>query len=167
MGEQANTSDSILLSTKKLLGIEPELTAFDDAIVIHINTALSILSQLGVGTECGMSVTDERAAWSEIIGESASLSLVKTYVQMKVKLMFDPPASSAAMDSINKLLSELEWRILAVTDYRSGGSGTAAECVDELARTSIEKHAADKSIHCTADDVEEAIHNIGTIRATL
>ncbi len=131
MGEQANTSDSILQSTKKLLGIEPELTAFDDAIVIHINTALSILSQLGVGTESGMSVTDEKATWSELLGENASLSLVKTYVQMKVKLMFDPPASSAAMDSINKLLSELEWRIMAVTDYGGGGSARKKYIADK------------------------------------
>lgn len=133
MGEQANTSDSILQSTKKLLGIEPELTAFDDAIIIHINTALSILSQFGVGTESGMSVTDEKTTWSELIGESASLSLVKTYVQMKVKLMFDPPASSAAIDSINNLLSELEWRIIAVTDYGSGGSADSVGAYTEAA----------------------------------
>lgn len=162
-----NVKDSILLSTKKLLGIEPEMTAFDDALILHINTALSVLHQLGVGPEGGICITDGSTTWDELTGGDSRLSMVRTYVQMKVRMMFDPPTSSAVMDSMDKLLKETEWRILAVTDYGTGGSGAGGECVDEVARAEIRAHENDRSIHKNDRDIDNAIGEIKVIRCKL
>ena len=102
--------DYILASIKKLLGIQPEYKAFDDDIIIHINTVFMVLNQLGVGPEEGFSIIHGYEKWSDyctIQNENA----VRTFVYLKVKLMFDPPTSSALMDSINNMLAELEWRL--------------------------------------------------------
>lgn len=103
--------ESILTSIKKLLGIDEKYTHFDTDLMIHINSVLSILAQLGVGPSKGFSIADEFATWGEFIPEGFNLELVKSYVYLKVRLLFDPPASSAVIESTNKLLSELEWRI--------------------------------------------------------
>lgn len=103
--------DSILISIKKLLGIEENYTHFDTDIIMHINSVLSILTQLGVGPSSGYSIKDANAVWDEFISDSKKLELVKTYVYLKVRLMFDPPSSSSAIDSMKQLISELEFRI--------------------------------------------------------
>ena len=102
---------SILDSIKKLLGIPSETTEFDTDILIHINSAFSILAQLGVGPSSGFSIEDSSAEWSDFIGDDARLSDVKSFVYLKTRLLFDPPASSAAMDAMSRMASELEWRI--------------------------------------------------------
>lgn len=105
-------TESILTSIKKLLGIEGEYTQFDADLVMHINGVLSILTQLGVGPPAGFSITGAEEKWSDFITERPNdFSLVKTYVHLKVKLMFDPPLSSAVIDSINRQISEFEWRL--------------------------------------------------------
>lgn len=114
--------ESILTSIKKLLGITEEQTSFDPDIIMHINTVFSILTQLGVGPSTGVFISDELDTWDEFIPEGANLELVKTYVYMKVRLMFDPPSSSAAMDAINKNISELEWRINTMVETTNGSS---------------------------------------------
>jgi accessory colonization factor AcfC len=103
--------ESILTSIKKLLGIVEEYTHFDTDIIVHINTVLSILTQIGVGPSSGFSITDKTAVWSDFIGDLATIEFVKSYVYLKVKLIFDPPQSSAAIEAINKTISELESRI--------------------------------------------------------
>lgn len=103
--------DSILISIKKLLGIEENYTHFDTDIIMHINSVLSILTQLGVGPSSGYSIKDANAVWDDFISDSKKLELVKTYVYLKVRLMFDPPSSSSAIDSMKQLISELEFRI--------------------------------------------------------
>lgn len=103
--------DSILTSVKKSLGIDSEYDHFDADITMCINTVLNILNQLGVGPEQGYSITDDTQTWYEFLGERKDLESVKTFVYMKVKLIFDPPSNSFLIDSINKILSELEWRI--------------------------------------------------------
>lgn len=108
--------DSILNSIKKLLGITAEQTDFDKDLVMHINTVFSILTQLGVGPDEGFSITDDSDIWADFIQDYARLELIKTYIYMKVRLMFDPPLSTAVMDSINKNISELEWRISVTVD---------------------------------------------------
>ena len=108
--------DSILTSIKKTLGIVEEYTHFDEDLIMHINSVFSILNQIGVGPSEGFSIKDEYSTWEEFIPESKKLEFVKSYVYMKVKLLFDPPVSSAAMESINRLTSELEWRIQVATD---------------------------------------------------
>lgn len=108
--------ESILTSIKKLLGITEEYEQFDTDIIIHINSVFSILTQLGVGPSEGFLIEDNGAVWTDFIPNSLKLELIKTYVYLKVKMMFDPPLSSAAIDAINKQISELEWRIMVIVD---------------------------------------------------
>lgn len=108
--------ESILTSIKKLLGITEEYEQFDTDIIIHINSVFSILTQLGVGPSEGFLIEDNGAVWTDFISNSLKLELIKTYVYLKVKMMFDPPLSSAAIDAINKQISELEWRIMVISD---------------------------------------------------
>lgn len=103
--------ESILTSIKKLLGIAEEDTNFDRDLIMHINSVFMILTQLGVGPSKGFSIKDENDVWSDFIPEQSSLEAVKSYVCMKVRLMFDPPLSSAVADAINRNISELEWRL--------------------------------------------------------
>lgn len=108
--------ESILLSVKKILGIEPDYTHFDPDIIIHINTVLSVLHQLGVG-EHPYAITDSNDMWSDFLGEeNKQLNDVKTYVALRVRLIFDPPTSSAMMEAINQTIKELEWRINVTVD---------------------------------------------------
>lgn len=107
---------SILDSIKKLLGIPSEAIEFDTDILIHINSVFSILTQLGVGPSSGFSIEDSSAEWSDFIGDDVRLSDVKSFVYLKTRLLFDPPASSAAMDAMNRMASELEWRINVSVD---------------------------------------------------
>lgn len=103
--------DSILNSIKKLLGITEEYTHFDPDLILHINSAFMILNQLGVGPETGFYISDNSKTWDEYVSEEENLEAVKTYVHLKVKLMFDPPQSSIVMESMKQMISELEWRL--------------------------------------------------------
>lgn len=108
--------DSILTSIKKLLGIEEEYTQFDSDIIMHINTVFLNLTQLGVGPAEGFLIEDDSTTWDDFIGDSNQLQAVKTYVYLKVKLLFDPPLSSSVTESINRIISELEWRLNVAVD---------------------------------------------------
>lgn len=104
-------NESILTSIKKLLGIPEQYEQFDQDIVIHINSVFFILNQLGVGPEEGFSIADKTAVWSDFLGDAKNLESVKSYVYLKTRLLFDPPTSSAAIESLNRLTGEMEWRI--------------------------------------------------------
>lgn len=108
--------DSILTSIKKMLGIGEEYDHFDPDIIMHINSVLAILTQLGVGPENGFSITDKSATWNEFISDSPKLVFVKSYMHLKVRLLFDPPLGSAVIDAIQRQISELEWRIQVEAD---------------------------------------------------
>ena len=108
--------DSILTSIKKLLGIAEDYTNFDTDIIIHINSVFSILTQLGVGPSEGFSISDENDVWSDFINDSTKIELVKTYIYLKVRLIFDPPQSSSVIDAMNRTISELEWRLNVAVD---------------------------------------------------
>ena len=108
--------ESILTSIKKLLGIEEDYVHFDADIIMHINSVLSILTQLGVGPSEGYSIKDANATWDEFITNPAKLELVKSYVYLKVRLMFDPPSSSSAIESMKQLINELEFRIIVAVE---------------------------------------------------
>jgi len=108
--------DSILVSIKKLLGIEATYTQFDLDIVMYINSAFTNLLQLGVGPVGGFSIIDDTAKWSDFIGIRKDIELVKTYVYLKVRLMFDPPHTGYLVDAVNKQISESEWRLQVITD---------------------------------------------------
>ena len=103
--------ESILTSIKKLLGIPEDYEHFDQDIIIHINSVFMILNQLGVGPTEEFTITDKTAVWSDFISDNKKFESVKTYMYMKVRLLFDPPLSSAVMDCINKVISEMEWRL--------------------------------------------------------
>ena len=110
---------SILTSIKKLLGIAEEDASFDQDIIMHINTVFAILAQLGVGPVNGFSIEDDGAIWSDYLGNVTNLELVKSYIYMKVRSMFDPPTSSILADAMNKNISELEWRINTTVDPKN------------------------------------------------
>ena len=117
-------SESILTSIKKLLGIDENYTHFDADIVMHMNSVFSILTQMGVGPANGFSISGKDETWSAFITDKPNIfSLVKSYVYMKVRLLFDPPLSSAAIESINRQISEFEWRLFVAADPVENTSG--------------------------------------------
>ena len=107
--EVVDPKNSILTSIKKLLGITESCTDFDTDIIMHINTVLMTLNQLGVGTE-GFQIEDKNAVWSEFIDPN-KLDDTKYYVHLRVKLLFDPPLNSAIIEAIKESIRELEWRL--------------------------------------------------------
>ena len=107
---------SILTSIKKLLGVAEDYVEFDEDIMTHINSVFLNLTQLGVGPEEGFMIEDNTAEWEDFINGSVQLQAVKTYVYLKVKLLFDPPLSSSVTESINRMIAELEWRLNAAVD---------------------------------------------------
>ena len=105
-------NESILTSIKKLLGITEECTDFDNDLIIHINSVLMILTQLGVGPPEGFVIADKSAVWKEFMSNINQMSLVKTFIHLKVRLIFDPPMSTAVLESIKELIRETEWRLV-------------------------------------------------------
>ena len=123
LGGEKFKMDSILTSVKKIIGISEEDESFDTDLIMHINSVLMILNQLGVGPEDGFSITDKSAVWTDVIGDNKLIEATKTFVGLKVRLIFDPPTSSAVLDSINKTISELEWRINVMVENKANASG--------------------------------------------
>lgn len=104
--------ESILTSTKKILGIAESYTAFDLDIITHINAAFSILSQLGIGSADGFMIEDDSADWIDFEDVLQSqLNMVRTYVFLKVRMLFDPPTTSFLIEAMNKQIDEYEWRL--------------------------------------------------------
>lgn len=108
--------ESILISIKKLLGIAEEYEHFDSDIIMHINSVFSILNQLGVGPSEGFSIKDKSATWKDFLSDSQKLESVKSYMYLKVRLLFDPPLSSGVMESMNRMINEFEWRLNVEVD---------------------------------------------------
>lgn len=108
--------ESILTSIKKMLGITEEYEHFDADLVMHINSVFMILTQLGVGPDKGFSISGKAEVWSDFLAEEKELELVKSYMYLKVKLLFDPPLSSAVIEVINRQINEFEWRLNAAVD---------------------------------------------------
>lgn len=109
-------TESILTSIKKLLGIDAGYTHFDPDLVMHINSVFSILTQMGVGPPDGFFITGAEEEWPSFITDQSCLQLVKSYVYLKVRLLFDPPLSSAAIESINQQIKEFEFRLFVAAD---------------------------------------------------
>lgn len=104
---------SILISTKKVLGLTEDYTAFDHDIIMHINTAFSILAQLGIGPTSGFMIEDDSADWTDFLDVEADPRFIslKSWVFLKVKMMFDPPSTSYLITSMENQIRELEWRL--------------------------------------------------------
>ena len=109
--------DSILTSIKKQLGIEEEYEHFDPELIMHINTVLMTLTQIGVGPSDGFAVTDKNDKWTDFVHDTPSFKVdwIKTYVGLQVKMIFDTPTGSA-LDSYTRRISELEWRLNHAVD---------------------------------------------------
>ena len=103
--------ESILTSIKKMLGIGEEYAHFDADIIFHINSALMTLNQLGVGPADGFFVSTDEQTWEDFLGESKKLEAVKSYIYLRVKLLFDPPANGTLVEAMNKQIAEFEWRL--------------------------------------------------------
>ena len=102
---------SILTSTKKVLGIDEDYTVFDEDIIMHINTAFSTLTQLGVGPHEGFMIIDAVAEWDDYIVDDVQYNSVKSYVFLRVRQLFDPPTTSYLITATEKQIAELEWRL--------------------------------------------------------
>lgn len=121
MAEEPQTppvARSILNTIKKALGLDPSYDVFDTDIVMHINSTFATLNQLGVGPEEGFSIEDDSATWQDFLGlvETNKLLSVKSYMYLKVRLLFDPPTTSFAIDAMKKNAEEYEWRLNVQTD---------------------------------------------------
>lgn len=123
--EKKKNPESILGSVKKLLGIN-NVDDFDQDIVVHINSAISVLRQLGVGPNKTFIVTGEDETYTDYLGEnSEEISMVKQYFYCKVRKIFDPPTSGSVMSSLEETIKELEWRLNIQVDpvetFEEGG----------------------------------------------
>lgn len=106
---------SILKSTKKILGIAPDYTAFDQDILSHINLALGVLRQVGVDVPTDFEVEDETVEWSALtLGEEEHL--VRTYVHLRARMLFDPPGTSFHLEAMNRQKDEMEYRIREIVE---------------------------------------------------
>lgn len=112
---------SILISIKKLLGVDEDYTQFDPDIIIHINTVFMTLKQLGVGPTQGFKIADNTAEWEDFITDRIDLEGLKTYIYLKVRLVFDPPQSSYLIENIKEQIKELEWRLNFQVESTEGG----------------------------------------------
>lgn len=108
--------DSILTSIKKLLGIGADYTHFDTDIIIHINSVFLDLAQIGIGPKEGYAIEDETDEWSDFLPDGFKLEAVKTLMYLKVKLIFDPPLSTAVIEAMNRQIDRLEWRLNVAVD---------------------------------------------------
>lgn len=112
-------SDSILSSTKKVLGVPDTYNVFDADIVMHINSVFSTLNQLGVGPVDGFEIVDATALWDLFLLNNPRLNFIKTYMYLRVRLLFDPPTTSYLITALEKQKEELEWRISIQRETRS------------------------------------------------
>ena len=111
-------NDSILNSVKKLIGISETNTDFDQDLIIHINSVLFILSQMGIIKKAAFEVTDDTKKWSDIlVHDQLNLFAIKSWTALKVRMLFDPPTSSILAEAVNANLKELEWRIYITENY--------------------------------------------------
>lgn len=110
-------TDSILDSMKKLLGISNDYNHFDQDIIIHINTAFMSLRQIGVGPKEGFAIHGSEETWGDFLLDMKTLESVRTYLYLKVRLIFDPPTNSAVVEIFNKNINEIEWRLNSEVDY--------------------------------------------------
>jgi hypothetical protein len=111
-------SESILISTKKILGIDAAYTAFDVDIITHINSVFSTLNQLGIGPIQGFAIQDATDLWTDFLAEDdLKMNAVKSYMYLRVRLLFDPPTASYMITSMKEQIMELEWRLNVVREY--------------------------------------------------
>lgn len=109
--------ESILTSIKKLLGIEADYEIFDADIIMHINSVFMDLNQLGVGPEDGFFIEDDTSVWTDFVPKVGQLEAIKSYIFLRVKLLFDPPASSSVIESYNRQIEKMEFRLNMAAEH--------------------------------------------------
>jgi hypothetical protein len=119
--------ESILTSIKKLLGITAEYEHFDPDIIMHINSVFMILNQLGVGPKECFSIEDDTSVWTDFIRDETNIEAVKTYVYLKVKMIFDPPTGGAVVEAYNRTIDELEWRLNFIGETKIADANATVE----------------------------------------
>lgn len=112
----AEVSESILTSIKKQLMIDQDYTYYDPDIILNVNTAFNVLNQLGCGPEDGFEIKDDSTTWEEYTNNNKCLNMVKSYIFIYCKIVFDPPTSSFALDALKEQLKELTFRINVQVD---------------------------------------------------
>ena len=112
--------DSILQTLRAMLGpsVSDAYTAFDTELIAHINTVLMILYQVGIGQK-GFRITGETETWGDFLGTATNLEAVKSFVYLRVKMLFDPPSSSFVLESMKTSAEELLWRLNVEVDPES------------------------------------------------
>ncbi len=118
--ENSELDESILNNIKKLLGLSETDTSFDTDVIIHINSAFMVLNQLGVGPIAGFRISNSDTKWSDYVSEDSNLEALKTYIHLKVKIVFDPPLSSTVMDAHKEVIKEMEWRLNVGAESKGG-----------------------------------------------
>lgn len=103
-------NQSILDSVKKVLGLGLDYDVFDEEVLLHINSVLATLNQLGIGPDSGFYVEDRTATWQDFLGDDPNLNGVKSYLALSVRLLFDPPQNSNITSAIKEQIKEFEWR---------------------------------------------------------
>lgn len=103
--------ESILDSTKHALNLAEDYTPFDQDIILHINSVFSTINQLGVGPDAGFMIEDKNAVWSDFLEGDLRYNNIKTYVYLRVRLLFDPPTIGYLVEAMKEQIKELEWRI--------------------------------------------------------
>lgn len=111
--------ESILDSVKKMLGIEQEYNHFDTDIIIHINSVLMILNQLGIGPDKPFVINGADQTWSDFLGDSKLVELCRSYMYLKVRLIFDPPTTGVLHEAMERQIKEFEWRLNVQVDPSS------------------------------------------------
>lgn len=112
-------TDSILDSTKNTLSIPASYDVYDGQIIMHINSVFSTLHQLGIGPNPSYSISDDTETWEDFIGTTVNINSVKTYMYLKVRMLFDPPSTSFAIAAMEKQIEELEFRLNLVREGTS------------------------------------------------
>lgn len=115
--DNVDVNSSILNSVKKALGILPGQSEFDSDVIIHINSALAVLTQLGIGPFNGFFIVDDSATYHDFLGDKESrFKFVNLYLVLKTKLLFDPPSNPTVVQTIIEQIKELEWRLRTLNE---------------------------------------------------
>jgi hypothetical protein len=154
--------ESILISIKKMLGLDANYDAYNTDIIVFINSAMMTLQQLGVGPKEGFVVTGLHEMWSDFLPSDTMLEGVKSYIYLCVKMVFDPPTSSYVMESMKAQKEELEWRIREQAEFYPG-DGTRLGYFEQLA---ADEEAAKSELKGEILETEAGIVRIVSVRDT-
>lgn len=124
-------TDSILDSTKEALGLAPDYDVFDAQVIMHINTVFATLNDLGIGPTLGFEIEDNTALWSTYQDGDIPLNRVRTYMYLKVRMLFDPPTTSYLLNAYEKQIAEIEWRLHAARENKEWVSPLPLDPGDE------------------------------------